>query len=142
MRRRIALIVAALAGVFTIAVLAVVALEPLKHEATSFEVPKMCGPYAITKGTQSSALTSQWEKEVLVVRVSESAYCSDSVREVSAQVIGTLVLLRLKYDSPRPPTACTCEHKSIVRLSNLPQREYRVIPISTTTTHEMKMTKF
>jgi hypothetical protein len=142
MRRRAGLIAATFAGAIAIAVLTIVVFEPLKHEATAFEVPKSCGSDAITKGAHSSVLASRWESGVLVVHVSENSYCSDSVRDVSAQIIGILVLLRMKYDSPRPPTACTCEHKSVVRVSNLPQRDYRIMRFSTTTTREMMMKKF
>ena len=133
MGKRIALIAAVCAGVLLIACIAIVAYKPFIHGATSFEVPKSCGPDVIATGAQSNSLTSQWESDVLVVRISEILYCSDSLRQISAQVIGPIVLLHIEYYSPRPPTACTCERKAIVRMSSLAQRDYKVVPINTTT---------
>jgi hypothetical protein len=131
MKRRAVFIAAVSSGVVVLTLWSVVALEPFKHEETSFEVPKACSPDAIVKGPRSSTLSSKWENGALVIRATESAYCSDSVQQVSAQVIGALVFLRIKYDSPHPPTACYCEHASIIRLSKLPQRDYKVMRIGT-----------
>jgi len=123
------LIVVSVLALIAGAILLVIVLEPFRHEATSFEVPTRCGADSGAGGLRPSSFSLQWQDDALLIQALESTYCNYSAQAVTAQVIGPFVLLTIKYGSPNPPTKCGCEHKTTVRLSKLPQRDYSVVRV-------------
>jgi hypothetical protein len=143
MRRRLVVISASVAGLIIVTIVAVIELEPFKHEATSFSVPNCeAGPATIEGGTLAEQLramkedqrlrprlTSKWVNNDFVLRTRVCVNCSAHLANVTTQVIGNLVLLRVYFEQPNLRAACDCEHPIDIRLSALPRRDYKIMRI-------------
>ncbi len=126
MWRRIAFCTVAVLGVFIVGGWGFIAFEPFRHDALTYETPPSC-PSSSTPW--ENKLTAQWEQETFLIRASEFPTCGESVKQVSAQVIGSQVLLRIRYEASGPLAACKCETLTIIRLSGLAKRDYAVTRI-------------
>ena len=102
--------------------------QPFRHDSISFEVAQACttGDHDNKADRDGDSFVQKWENGDLVVVASERSYC-DKVDSVSAQVVGGHVFLRLKYGKPgKPPAACLCRHKTIIRVKAVENRSYSV----------------
>ena len=106
----------------TLAVGIVVILEPFKLTNVLLDASKTCEPQFEWNATT----TSQWDRDVLTVHVSACENCNRRIEGASAQVLGSFVLLRLMF-STSPPAACNCPHSAVLRLADVPRRDYTVI---------------
>ena len=125
--KRIAFCTVAVLAVFIFGAWGFIAFEPFRHDALTYETPPSC---ASSSTPWENKLSAQWEQETFLIRASEFPNCAESVTQVSAQVIGSQVLLRIRYEAasgPRP--ACRCEKLTIIRLSGLAKRDYAVTRI-------------
>lgn len=101
--------------------------EPLRHRELSHETMPGC---VSSGGWRPGMYTTRWEGTTLLVRASEHPNCAEEVKRVSAHVLDDRILLRIRYRSSSGGSyACHCQKVTLVRLSGLAQREYRVIPV-------------
>jgi hypothetical protein len=133
-RRRPLRYFAGVIGVFAVLIvcgyLVIVVLEPFGHEAVSFETPSTCTASG-TKGMHGNKVTSEWNDGTLTIRTSICSNCADHLERVSAQVFGSRVLLNIRTAPSKAGVhaACDCEHSLIVRLAQLPQRDFQIMGI-------------
>ena len=129
--RRFALSLGGLLALLGIICWGVVALEPFRHEGTSFEVPESCS--ALPNGGPSrNAVASDWKAGTLTIRTSVCINCGARVETVTGQVLGDRVLLKIRAVE-KAHAQCDCEHPLVVRLAELPQRDYKIMGIPTYT---------
>lgn len=126
-RGRLVAIVSAVTVLVVLFVWGIIAIEPFKHEASSFDVLS-CDTGA-SSGPDDQGLTSRWDNDDLMIDAKVCSNCADSVESVTAQVIGPLVLVAAKISAPSSGirTGCNCAHATQLRLSGLSRREYRIV---------------
>ena len=127
-RTRAAAIAGGAAVLAGVAYWIVVELEPLRHEATSFEIPASCAASS-RQGPRSNSMASEWSDGTLTVRTSVCINCRSNVASVTAQVLGDRVLLKIRSLSPGAYAQCDCEHPLVIRLGQLPQRDYKIMGV-------------
>jgi hypothetical protein len=107
----------------------VIGLEPFRHHATTFETPAQC---ADREGKAArNSLTADWADATLTVRTSVCMNCAHRVGSVTAQVLGDRVLLNVRAEEPADGmyAACDCARPVVVRLAQLPKRDYSIMGI-------------
>jgi len=123
---RLGVFVAATSATLVIGAWIFLTFEPLKHEAIAFEVAGECNASA----PRDATVASSWNQDIFVIRAAEYPNCVEATKAVSAQIIGNQILLRITYHSPSGTyVACRCEKVTLVRLSELPRRDYVVTRI-------------
>lgn len=119
-----AIVVAIIAGYWVI-----VELEPFRYEAVSVETPESC-PSDSGVGKRANRVISEWKDGTLTIRTSVCTNCAAHLGRVTAQVFGDRVLLKIREESSKgPPAACDCEHPLVVRLAQMPQRDYQIMGV-------------
>jgi len=126
-RRALIASIAAIAAVW-LGYWAFIELEPLRHESVSFETPPACA-HSDSKGPTRNSIVSEWADGTLTVRTSVCINCAGRIRDVTAQVLGGRVFLKPRIALGEARAACDCERELIVRLGNLPKRDYQILGI-------------
>ena len=125
--RRMARISAIVVVVMALGGWAFLEFEPLRHRAVSYETVPGCEN---SGGSRPGMYTTRWEGPTLLIRASEYPNCAEAVKRVSAHVLDDRLLLRIRYHSPSGERyACHCQKVTLVRLTDLPKRDYRVLPV-------------
>jgi hypothetical protein len=126
--KRAAVIAGGLAAMAAIGYWGIVEIEPFRHEATSFETAAACAESPVHP--RRNSLASDWKDGTLTIRTSVCANCVEKVERVTGQVFGDRVLLKIRVMAPQGAhAACDCEHPLVVRLGQLPQRDYQVLGV-------------
>jgi len=103
-------------------------LEPLAYAGVSYETPPSCAG-SDAERARGNSVVSEWADGTLTVRTSICANCADRIGGVSAQVLGERILLKVRIASGDMHAACDCARPLIVRLANLPKRDYRILGV-------------
>lgn len=103
-----------------------IALDPFRHTALSFEPSGSCENAGGRR--LPSSLRAEWEPRALLIHATEYTYCGEAVSRVSAHVLGGDIFIRITYASPGdgPPAACLCSYTTRIRLADIGRRSYRV----------------
>ena len=125
-RRRWAIVAGIVVGALALAGWVIIEREPFRHEALSFETPESC-PGGASKAPRRKQFISQWAGEDLVVRANICANCAAKIEDVSAQVLGNFILMRISAPTRGHLAACDCEHSTNIRISSLPKRDYQIV---------------
>jgi hypothetical protein len=126
--RRVLMASIATLGAVALAYWVIVELEPFAHDGVSFETPAACAK-ADSKGARGNTIVSEWADGTLTVRTSLCINCADHVENVTAQVLGDRVLVNPRIGSGKMHAACDCERPLIIRLKELPKRDYQILGI-------------
>lgn len=105
-----------------------VELEPFAHDGVSFETPQACA-HSDSKGAKENTVVSEWRDGLLTVRTSICINCADHIKNVTAQVLGSRILVNARIGSGDMHAACDCERPLIIRLKDLPKRDYQILGI-------------
>lgn len=101
-------------------------LEPFGHGAVSYETPTACSR---PEGQRGNSIVTEWAGGTLTVRTSLCLNCADHIKDVTAQVLGERVLINPRIGSGDMDAACDCERPLIIRLKDLPKRDYQILGI-------------